>query len=105
MSNSLWFLSGYVLLLADETTGYPAGGSDRGLRIGVEPHPGGHRSTGLEEASHLPGEGPIPVLERACMLWSGVTLVYRKVILTSLFESPIILKRIIQNAQEKYVFS
>ena len=92
-------------MLADETTGYPAGGSDRCLRTGVRTRPGGHGSTWPGEASRLSGEGPVPVLELARILWSWVTLVYGKVILTSLFKSQIILKRIIQNGQEKNNFS
>ena len=65
-------------MVADETTGYSAGGSDQGLRTRVGARPIGHGSTGFGEASNLSGEGRGLVLELTSILWSWAALVYRK---------------------------
>ena len=62
MSNWLLFLFGYVFFLVDEKTGYPVGGSDRCLRTGAGPRPGGRGLAGAGEASDLPCEGHVPLL-------------------------------------------
>jgi len=62
MSNYLLFLSVYALLLVDEKTGYPVGGSDRRLRAGAGPRPRGCGLAGAGEASSLPSEGHVPLL-------------------------------------------